>query len=367
MAYGNDPVNYADPSGLSMQGHPLGGGYSGNVTRKPTISSGRIPATSVVNPFATTTFGGFVDAERGRQILGLPPAPKAVAPLPTPVQQFNRSLSQSSNLSTLTRTVDPLQSFVSQTHETRAYWHQVELDRNAVVRSETLGNGWAGQDFTAQAEKFDARASRSNTSGGAFGNQFAAQMNRVSAFTLNTVAGHGTPARRVTYGDGRTVLVIGGPDTASLANQATFFGPMVLAGASRGATAPQTAVRTNAQLVDDVGTRAGEWAQRTRQQTTLANASPRTVGIKQHTYAKNVLDRYQRMFGNRNLVTEQSFIKGNSVRYGAQGSTRIDVLDTITGAAWDYKFGTTPMRQSQIQKIFQNGPGVTSVTPIYKP
>jgi RHS repeat-associated protein len=77
---GNDPVNYADPSGLSMQGHPLAGGYSGNVTRKPTISSGRIPATSVVNPFATTTFGGFVDAERGRQMLGLRSAHQEAIP-----------------------------------------------------------------------------------------------------------------------------------------------------------------------------------------------------------------------------------------------------------------------------------------------
>jgi len=32
---GNDPDNSADPSDLSQQGHPLGGGYSGNRTTAP--------------------------------------------------------------------------------------------------------------------------------------------------------------------------------------------------------------------------------------------------------------------------------------------------------------------------------------------
>ncbi len=47
MFAGNDPVNYADPSGLSLQGYPLAGGYSGNVTRKPTIGQGYIPANTL--------------------------------------------------------------------------------------------------------------------------------------------------------------------------------------------------------------------------------------------------------------------------------------------------------------------------------
>jgi RHS repeat-associated protein len=43
---GNDPVNFADPSGLSQQGHPLGGAFSGNRTTAPTIKHGYIPANS---------------------------------------------------------------------------------------------------------------------------------------------------------------------------------------------------------------------------------------------------------------------------------------------------------------------------------
>ncbi len=87
MFAGNDPVNYADPSGLSQQGHPLAGGYSGNVTRQPTIPSGNLfggaPLSSSLNNFLkgavnqalnparlpSTTFGGFVDAGLGTSIL----------------------------------------------------------------------------------------------------------------------------------------------------------------------------------------------------------------------------------------------------------------------------------------------------------
>jgi len=53
--------------------------------------------------------------------------------------------------------------------------------------------------------------------------------------------------------------------------------------------------------------------------------------------------------------------------YGTRGSTRLDVLDSATGEIWDYKSGVRPMSQQQIQRIIQNGPGVNSVTPVYKP
>jgi RHS repeat-associated protein len=386
---GNDPVNSADPSGLSQQGHPLNGGYSGNATRGPTIGSGNIPANNLfggpalspslnnfikgavnqsLNPvrIPSTTFGGFVDADRGRQILGMPPAPKTVAPLPTPVQQFHRSLSNSSSLLTLTRTVDPLQSFVSQTQETRAYWRQVEINRHTVVKSEAFGGGWAGAEALAMGEQYERDALRSPTLAGYFGNKAASLGLNAAGFIANTVLGYSTPGQHVTYGDGRTTMRLGGPDTASLANQASFFGPMVLSGASRAAAAEktvETVVRTNAQLVDDVGTRAGEWAQRSRQQTTLANVSPRTVGIKQHTYAKKVLDRYQRMFGDRGLQTEVSVIGGREVSYGSAGSVRLDVIEGSVRnptAIYDYKFGAAGLTQKQINKI-QNVGGYHNV------
>jgi hypothetical protein len=77
---GNDPVNFADPSGLSQAGHPLAGGYSGNKTRQSAIPRGTLAApqlgtTSIIGqtgPYApglnlnitvpqlrpTSTFGG---------------------------------------------------------------------------------------------------------------------------------------------------------------------------------------------------------------------------------------------------------------------------------------------------------------------
>lgn len=81
---------------------------------------------------------------------------------------------------------------------------------------------------------------------------------------------------------------------------------------------PQSAVRTNAQLVDDIGTRAGQWARRSRQQTTLAGRSAREVGTLQHSYAKRLLDRYQRIYGNRGLSAE--------VRYFERALTSIEFM-----------------------------------------
>ena len=95
--------------------------------------------------------------------------------------------------------------------------------------------------------------------------------------------------------------------------------------------------------------------------------TPREIGTLDHAYAKRLLDRYQRMFGDRGLVTERSFIGGLEVPYGSKGSVRLDVLDVNTGAVWDYKFGTTPMSAAQRLKILTNGPGVTSITPVMRP
>ena len=126
--------------------------------------------------------------------------------------------------------------------------------------------------------------------------------------------------------------------------------------------APNAVVtRTNAQLVDEIGTRSRGWAQRKQ-----LTGSARALGSRQHKHAKDVLDRYQRMFGDRGLATERSFIDGLEVPYGSKGSARLDVLDTITGDVWDYKFGVTPMSRSQINRIFQHGPGINLVTPLYK-
>jgi RHS repeat-associated protein len=93
---GNNPVIYADPTGLSMQGYPLNGGYSGNVTRQPTIKPGYLPTYNAGNPFASTTFGGFVDGERGAQILGggFGPAPGPVGSIASYQAAAGRTVSR---------------------------------------------------------------------------------------------------------------------------------------------------------------------------------------------------------------------------------------------------------------------------------
>ena len=122
------------------------------------------------------------------------------------------------------------------------------------------------------------------------------------------------------------------------------------------------AARTNAQLVEEIATRAKAWGVREG-----LTGTPREIGTAEHVYAKKVLDRYQRMFGDRGLVTERSFLGGVEVPYGTAGSARLDVFDVNTGAVWDYRFGTTPMSAAQRLKIMTQGPGVTSITPVMRP
>jgi len=121
-------------------------------------------------------------------------------------------------------------------------------------------------------------------------------------------------------------------------------------------------IRTNGQLVRDIGARAEAWG--IREQLT---GTARSIGSAKHFYAKKVLERYQRMFGDRGLVAERSFLNGGRVRYGLPDSARLDVLDINTGAVWDYKFGSTPMTAAQRLKIMTHGPGVTSITELHYP
>jgi RHS repeat-associated protein len=123
-----------------------------------------------------------------------------------------------------------------------------------------------------------------------------------------------------------------------------------------GVSVPRTAVRTNAQLVDDIGTRAGRWVQRSRQQRNLANAAPQSVAIRQHDYARRVLDRYQKIYGQRGLSTEVRYYGGRPWRSGdpLRGSVRLDVVEGPLGsptAVYDYKFGAAGLRPGRIRQI----------------
>ncbi|MDT8717968.1 peptidoglycan-binding protein [Clostridium sp. 19966] len=119
--------------------------------------------------------------------------------------------------------------------------------------------------------------------------------------------------------------------------------------ATKGVIKAPISQMSNEQLVQEIATRANN----------KIGGTGSVAGTLKHSYAKELLDRYQSIFGYRGLETETSWLRRNSAKYGTKGSARIDVLDTINNTAYDYKFTINPGRglsQSQINKIFSNGP-----------
>ena len=125
--------------------------------------------------------------------------------------------------------------------------------------------------------------------------------------------------------------------------------------------APSSAVaRTNAQLVQDVATRADAWGAR------KGLGSGPVAGTLKHDYADLLLTRYQRMFGDRGLSTEVRYLNGVEWQPGMplRGSIRLDVVEGPLNNptwVWDYKFGgaqLTPARINQIRAGAGLGPNV---------
>ncbi|MES2735661.1 MAG: RHS repeat-associated core domain-containing protein [Verrucomicrobiota bacterium] len=133
-----------------------------------------------------------------------------------------------------------------------------------------------------------------------------------------------------------------------------------VAAAEAEAAAANTAGRTNAQLVQDIATRAEAWG--TRQGIPAAGSGP-VQGTLKHGYAERLLDRYQSLYGSRGLQTEASYLNGQAVPYRTKGSVRLDVYEPSTGSVWDYKFTPNPsLPASRVQRIINNGPaGINSV------
>jgi hypothetical protein len=110
---------------------------------------------------------------------------------------------------------------------------------------------------------------------------------------------------------------------------------------------------TNAQLVKAI---AGQAERKICESGAVA-------GTKKHSYAKKLLDRYQRMYGDRGLRTEVSVMNRKKVPYGTPGSVRLDVLEGPVNnptAAYDYKFGAgglTPSRIGRVQSVTGYGTG----------
>jgi hypothetical protein len=132
--------------------------------------------------------------------------------------------------------------------------------------------------------------------------------------------------------------------------------PVMSAARVERAVAANTAGRTNAQLVQNVATRADNWG--TRQGLGLG---PR-AGTLKHGYADELLTRYQNIYGNRGLQTETSWLGNAPATYGTRGSARLDVWEPATGTVFDYKFGNAVLSPSQVNKITTQGPlGVQQV------
>ncbi len=117
------------------------------------------------------------------------------------------------------------------------------------------------------------------------------------------------------------------------------------------------AYSTNGELVQSIATRADNWGIRKG----MGNGP--IVGTAKHGYAEALLNRNQRMFGDRGLIAEARYVGGAPWQPGmtTTGSIRLDVVE---GAlvnpthVWDYKFGQatlSPSRTTQLQNGIPNG------------
>ncbi|KQN71156.1 LysM peptidoglycan-binding domain-containing protein [Sphingomonas sp. Leaf62] len=110
---------------------------------------------------------------------------------------------------------------------------------------------------------------------------------------------------------------------------------------------------TSGDLVQSIATRADNWGIRNG----LGNGP--AAGTAKHGYAEDVLNRYQRMFGDRGLTAEARYVGGSPWMSGmsTSGSIRLDVVEgplaRPTGV-WDYKFGNATLSRGRITQI-QNG------------
>lgn len=108
---------------------------------------------------------------------------------------------------------------------------------------------------------------------------------------------------------------------------------------------------SNADLVQAIATRA---------QARLGGSGA-VSGTAKHAYADTLLTRYQGIYGNRGLITEQSYLGGVPVPRGTAGSARPDVFDPTAGIVYDYKFVKNPgqgIGKWQADKNVLNVPGV---------
>lgn len=113
-------------------------------------------------------------------------------------------------------------------------------------------------------------------------------------------------------------------------------------------TAPsalQTAINVPRRSVDDL---IGKIAKKADKAISINTAkygkhAPHVAGTEKHKYAEDLLNRYQRRYGDLGLSAEKYFQKGTV-------SGRFDVVDFKNNVIYDYKFGKAGMSKSQISK-----------------
>jgi len=119
---------------------------------------------------------------------------------------------------------------------------------------------------------------------------------------------------------------------------------------------PAAARQSNLQLLQNIAARA---------QARIGGLGARS-GTFKHTFAKRMLDKFQKLFDDRGLLTERSWKDGDKAKYGAKGSVRTDVYDPASGTVYDYKFVQSPpgLSANQVQRIVANGPGINAVVEV---
>jgi RHS repeat-associated protein len=110
--------------------------------------------------------------------------------------------------------------------------------------------------------------------------------------------------------------------------------------ASKGITMMATKTLTTGQLVERAAVKA---------ESAIAG-SGRFAGTAKHTYAMNLLKRYERRFGSRGLSYNQYF-------NGKSGKGFLDIYDEANGLIYDFKFGKAFMSKAQYKKYSESYEG----------
>jgi hypothetical protein len=105
--------------------------------------------------------------------------------------------------------------------------------------------------------------------------------------------------------------------------------------------APTTTRMSDVQLL----TRAAQKAE------TAIGGQGGTAGTLKHTYAKNLLSRYQSIYGDRGLSLGSNYFNGPA------GKGFLDVVNHNTMMIYDFKFGNATMSNAQYSKYSNSFPG----------